>query len=92
MRVAVEPPRYAGSVGGAVVGKPRSQAAKDATIRTFARRSILLKNAELYRGTLQAIVDVYDMRSELFTSDEELAANLYDRARLALVSREDRGE
>lgn len=67
------------------MSKPRSQAAKDATIRTFARRALLLKDAEMYRGTLQSIVDVYDMRSELFTSDAELAANLYDRARLAIT-------
>ncbi len=66
------------------MSKPRSQAAKDATIRTFSRRALLLKDAEMYRATLQAIVDAYDMRSELFTSDEELAANLYDRARKAL--------
>lgn len=67
------------------MSKPRSQAAKDATIRTFSRRALLLKDAEMYRSTLQSIVDVYDMRSELFTSDAELAANLYDRACLAIT-------
>jgi hypothetical protein len=70
------------------VTKKRSQAAIDATIRTFSRRALLLRDAETYRATLQAIVDVYDMRSELFTSDEELATNLYDRARIALKSSE----
>ena len=34
--------------------------------------------------TLQEIVDVYDMKEELFTNDKDVAANLYDRAKLAL--------
>ncbi len=40
------------------------------------------------RQTLQTIVDAYDMRSELFTSDAECAANLSDRARRALRTTE----
>lgn len=38
------------------------------------------------REVLQSIVDAYDCRSELFTSDEECAANLYDRARKQLAA------
>ena len=50
------------------------------------QKSAIERDAEKYRVTLQTIVDVYDMRADLFTSDEDLAANLYDRARKALQS------
>jgi hypothetical protein len=69
--------------------KTRSQAAKDATIRTFARRARLVRDAESYERALRQIVDVYDARSELFTSDAECAASLADRARIVLSSSED---
>jgi hypothetical protein len=37
------------------------------------------------REALQSIVDAYDFRSELFTSDEDCAGNLADRARKQLA-------
>lgn len=74
--------------GVAGMRKQRSQASKDKTIETFGRRAELLNNAERYKRELQQIVDVYDMRSELFTSDAECAASLADRARLALNGNE----
>lgn len=38
------------------------------------------------REVLQSIVDAYDFRSELFTSDEDCAGNLADRARKQLAA------
>lgn len=36
------------------------------------------------RVWIQNIVDVYEARSELFISEEECSASLYDRAKAAL--------
>lgn len=76
--------REAGHEGPCAARRVRSQESRDKTIETFGKRADLFRRAENYRITLQTIVDVYDMRSELFTNDEDLAANLADRARLAL--------
>lgn len=41
------------------------------------------ENARL-RGTLVSVMQVYEARTELFTSDADCAANMYDRACAAL--------
>jgi hypothetical protein len=46
-----------------------------------------MEDNERMRVWLQNIVDVYDARSELFTSEAECAASMADRARAALAGK-----
>ena len=41
------------------------------------------------REVLKLIVDLYDMRSEIYTNDAFLAADLAERARKALETKEE---